>query len=306
MENLREKPVLLTGATGYVGSRLLSALEAKGLRVRCIARRPEAVKGPVAATTEVVKCDVLDAGALRSAMLGTGAAFYLVHSMAGGADFEERDREAATIFGRAARDSGVRRIIYLGGLARGQDLSSHLASRLEVGRLLRDSGVQTIELRASIIIGAGSLSFEVIRSLVDRLPVMVTPRWVRNRAQPIAVGDVISYLMEALKLDVDGGRTYEIGGADVASYMDIMNEYALQRGVKRIMLPVPVLTPWLSSLWLALVTPVFAKVGRRLIEGVKNESYVDDKTALGVFSVRPMGLRGAIQAALNEPQPRGA
>jgi uncharacterized protein YbjT (DUF2867 family) len=305
MEDPEANPILLTGATGYVGGRLLRALEAEGRRVRCLARRPKALEGHIAGTTDVVEGDVLDAAGLREALSGVGAAYYMVHSMAGGSDFEERDREAARNFGDAARESGVERIIYLGGLARGEELSSHLASRIEVGRILRESGVKTVELRASIVIGAGSLSFEVIRSLVERLPVMVTPRWVSNRAQPIAISDLIGYLLECLTIDLAGHSTFEIGGADVASYKDIMDEYARQRGVRRAMIPVPVLTPWLSSLWLALVTPVFARVGRRLIEGVKNESFVTDTAALDVFSVRPVGLAEAIAEALEEPRAVG-
>jgi uncharacterized protein YbjT (DUF2867 family) len=245
-----------------------------------------------------MKGDLFDPAAVSSALKDIDTAYYLVHSMAGKGSFEEDDRRAAELFSSAALEAGVRHIVYLGGLARGADLSSHLASRIEVGRVLSGSGVPTTEFRASIIIGAGSLSFEMIRALVDRLPVMITPKWVHTRAQPIAIGDVIAYLVEAVELRPSESRVYEIGGADCASYKDVMLEYAKQKGAGRLMIPVPVLTPWLSSLWLNLVTPVFAHVGRRLIEGVRNESVVEDKRAQEVFAVKPMSISEAIRLAL--------
>lgn len=290
--------ILLTGATGYVGSRLLTALERGGNRVRCVVRRPEVLHGRVLKSTEVLKGDLLDPATVHSVLEDIDTAYYLVHSMAGKGSFEDDDRRAAELFSSAARSSGVRHIVYLGGLARGPDLSSHLASRIEVGRILRESGVPTTEFRASIIIGAGSLSFEMIRALVDRLPVMITPRWVNTRAQPIAIDDVVAYLVAALDPRHRESRVYEIGGADCASYRDVMLEYAKQRGLRRLMIPVPVLTPWLSSLWLNLVTPVFAHVGRRLIEGVRNESVVRDKRALDALPVKPISIGEAIRRAL--------
>ncbi len=235
-------------------------------------------------------------------MRGISTAYYLVHSMASGGDFTREDREAAKGFASAARAAGVERIVYLGGLGNEDALSDHLASRQEVGRILRESGVQTIELRASIIIGSGSLSFEMIRALVERLPVMVTPRWVRTLAQPIAVEDVIDYLVAAL--DAPPGRSLilEIGGADRASYGDIMAEYARQRGLHRVMIAVPVLTPRLSSLWLALVTPLYARVGRKLVESLRNETTVSDGMAFGMFGIRPRGLAEAIRRALGDEE----
>ncbi len=290
--------ILLTGATGYVGGRLLKALESRGRPVRCLARRPEALRSRVAPATEIAPGDVLNEASLASAMQGIDTAYYLIHSMASGPEFEQKDRRAASAFGAAALRAGLRRIIYLGGLGKEGLLSRHLASRQEVGRVLRESGVPVVELRASIIIGSGSLSFEMIRALVDRLPVMVTPRWVSTRAQPIAIEDVIEYLIQALDAQETG--VFEIGGLDRASYLDIMKEYARQRGLKRVMIRVPVLTPWLSSLWLGLVTPVYARVGRELIEGVRNETVVADGRALRVFRVRPRGLRQAIARTLAE------
>jgi len=290
--------VLVTGATGYVGGRLLSALEARGERVRCLARRPEALRSRVALTTEIVAGDITDPAALTAALDGVRSAYYLIHAMDAHGDFARRDREAAERFGAAARAAGVRRIIYLGGLGRGPGLSAHLASRQETGRLLAESGVPTIELRASIIIGSGSLSFEMVRALVERLPVMITPRWVSSRAQPIAIEDVIAYLLAALDAPDDVTGVFEIGGADAATYEAIMQEYARQRGLHRWLIPVPVLTPRLSSLWLRLVTPLHATVGRALIEGVRNETIVVDDRARRVFVVRPLGFAAAIERAL--------
>jgi uncharacterized protein YbjT (DUF2867 family) len=189
--------ILLTGATGYVGGRLLEKLERSGVRLRCIARKPEYLRARVADSTEVVRGDVLDGPSLVTAMRGVATAYYLVHSMSDEGDFEEIERRAARTFGESARAAGVERIVYLGGLGSGPDLSAHLKSRHDVGRILRESGVPTLELRASIIIGSGSLSFEMIRSLVEKLPVMTTPRWVRVQAQPIAIEDVVAYLNEA-------------------------------------------------------------------------------------------------------------
>lgn len=290
--------VLLTGATGYVGGRLLSALEARGERVRCLARRPEVLQPRVAPATEVVAGDVSDQRALTAALEGVRTAFYLVHAMDAHGDWARRDREAAAGFGAAARAAGVTRIIYLGGLGRGPGLSEHLASRQETGRALAESGVATIELRASIIIGSGSLSFEMVRALVERLPVMITPRWVSTRAQPIAIEDAIAYLLAALDAPDDVAGVFEIGGADAVTYGAIMREYARQRGLRRWLIPVPVLTPRLSSLWLRLVTPLHATVGRALIDGVRNETIVVDDRARRVLGVRPLGFAEAIERAL--------
>lgn len=291
--------VLLTGATGYVGGRLLPLLEQRGCRVRCLARRPEHLAGRLGPGTEAIAGDVLDRPSLDVAMQGIDAAYYLVHSMGSRGSFVDQDRQAARNFGEAARAAGVGRIIYLGGLGReDEDLSPHLRSRHEVGRVLRASGVPICELRASIVIGSGSLSFEMIRSLVERLPVMITPKWVGVQAQPIAIDDLLDYLLATLDLPAAGCRIYEIGGVDQVSYGDIMVEYARQRGMRPRMLPVPVLTPWLSSLWLGLVTPLYARVGRKLIESVIHPTVVHDDVALQTFAVRPVGMREAVRRAL--------
>ncbi len=291
--------ILLTGATGYVGGRLLAELEAKGCRLRCLARRPTYLRPRISPSTEVVEGDVLDFVSLRAAMAGVHTAFYLVHSMGSGAAFRQEDRRAAGNFAAAAHAAGLKRIIYLGGLGHGEHLSEHLESRQEVGRILRESGVPTVEFRAGIIIGSGSLSFEMIRALVEKLPVMTAPRWVRTLTQPIAIEDVVAYLAAAVALDLTESVVFEIGGADRASYLDLLKEYARQRGLKRLIIPLPVLTPWLSSLWLGLVTPLYARVGRELIEGLRNETVVHDQQALAAFPLRPRGMRQAIERALN-------
>lgn len=291
--------ILLTGATGYVGGRLLPLLVADGWRVRCLARQPEHLSPRVPAGVEVVQGDLLDVASLSAAMQGVAAAFYLVHSMGATGDFESQDRRAAENFAAAARAAGVQRIIYLGGLGEDEpDLSAHLRSRHEVGERLRSSGVPVIEFRASIIIGSGSLSFEMIRALVERLPVMVTPRWVRVTAQPIAIGDVLAYLSAALSLKMDGSVLVEIGGPDQVSYGELMREYARQRGLRRWMIPVPLLTPRLSSLWLGLVTPLYARVGRKLVDSLRHSTVVRDDSAQRLFPIQPVGMREAVARAL--------
>ncbi len=293
------KLILLTGATGYIGGRLLKELEAQGQLIRCLARQPEFLRTRVATGTEVMAGDVLTSASLNQAMSGVDTAYYLVHSMQRGSDFSEQDRTAAQNFGAAARATGVRRIIYLGGLGDDrQELSAHLRSRHEVGDVLRACGVPVLEFRASIIIGSGSLSFELIRALVERLPAMIMPRWVNVIAQPIAINDILSYLVAGLDAPIEGNRIFEIGGTDRVSYGDIMREYARQRGLKRLMIPVPLLTPKLSSLWLGLVTPLYARVGRILVDSMRHETVVRDRGALEFFPIRPMGIREAIAAAL--------
>src|SRR6478736_7491334 len=291
--------VLVTGATGYIGGRLVPVLASAGVPLRCLARQPLALASRVSPATEIVAGDLLDPASLDRALKGIDVAYYLVHSMGARGDYQDTDRVAAKNFGEAARRAGVRRIVYLGGLATGDEVfSKHLKSRMETGQALRDSGVPVVEFRASVVIGSGSLSFELIRALVDRLPVMICPRWVSTLAQPISVDDVLAYLAAALHLPDGESRTFEIGGADQASYGDVMREYARQRGLKRIMISVPLLTPRLSSLWLGLVTPVYARVGRELIAGLKNRSVVTDAAALSVFPIRPVGLRDAIGRAI--------
>ena len=293
--------ILLTGATGYIGGRLLRRLEEDGRAVRCLARQPARLTG-IGPNTELVGGDCLDEASLDRALAGVHAAYYLVHSMGGRSDFAEADRRAADNFGRAAARAGVRRIVYLGGLTDSTgSLSAHLKSRLETGDVLRSSGVPVFEFRASIVIGAGSLSFEMIQALVERLPMMVCPRWVATLTQPIAIEDVLAHLVAALDLPEDGGSPiFEIGGPEAVSYGGMMREYARLRGLRRVLLPVPLLTPHLSGLWLALVTPAQARVGRALVEGLKNSTVVRSQTARDVFQIQPLPLREALKRAIAE------
>lgn len=291
--------ILLTGATGYVGGRLLSLLQQRGLRVRCLTRRPEALQDNLNATTEIVQGDLLDSQSLQNSFVGVDTAYYFVHSMGDNGDFESQDRIAAENFSKAAALAGVRRLIYLGGLGNPDEkLSKHLRSRQEIGDVLRAHHSQVIEFRASIVIGSGSLSFEMIRALVERLPIMICPRWVQVKAQPIAIEDLLAYLLAVLELPAVASQVYEIGGPDQVSYGQIMQEYARQRGLSRWMIPVPLLTPYLSSLWLGLVTPLYARVGRKLVESLRNPTLVSNNLAKTTFSVRPRSFREAIARAL--------
>jgi len=300
--------ILVTGGTGYVGGRLIDALDRRGIRVRAMARRPDALAARVRPGIDVVPGDVLDPGSLDAALAGVETAYYLIHSMGASGDFAALDRQAALNFGEAARRAGVRRIVYLGGLGdSGAELSPHLRSRHDTGEALRASGVPVIELRASIVIGSGSLSYEMVRALVDRLPVMICPRWVAIQAQPIAIDDVIAYLAGALERPEGESRVFEIGGPDVVSYGDIMKEYARQRGLRRLLIPVPLLTPRLSSLWLGLVTPLHARVGRKLVGSIRNATVVRDASARAAFNIEPRGLREAIARAIESADsPAGA
>jgi uncharacterized protein YbjT (DUF2867 family) len=295
-----ERPmIILTGATGYVGGRLLPRLEELGHRVRCLARRPDELRTRAGGDTEVVYADLLEPEGLAEAMQGGTIAYYLVHSMGMAEGFEEHDRTAARNFGAAARAAGVRRIVYLGGLGRDEEANSpHLRSRREVGTVLRESGVEVVEFRASVVLGSGSMSFELLRALVERLPVMIAPRWVAITTQPIGIADLLAYLVAALDLPFTGNRTYEIGSADQVSFGDLMQAYARQRGLRRLVIPVPVLTPRLSSLWLGLVTPIYARVGRKLIDSMTVPTVVHDTSALQVFPIRPRSVDEALADAI--------
>ncbi|HVH27211.1 MAG TPA: DUF2867 domain-containing protein [Vicinamibacterales bacterium] len=292
--------ILVTGATGYIGGRLLRRFEQRGRAIRCLVRDPSRLVA-TRPTTEVVQGDCLDETTLDHALAGVDTAYYLVHSMAAGPDFADADRRAADNFGRAAARAGVRRLVYLGGLTDALGaLSAHLKSRAETGELLRASGIPVVEFRASIVVGAGSLSFEMIQALVERLPVMICPRWIATLTQPIAVDDVLAYLEAALDLPEGTSGVFEIGGPEVVSYGEMMQQYARLRGLRRLLLPVPVLTPRLSGLWLALVTPTQARVGRALVEGLKNATIVRSTAARHTFRIEPMALRAAFLKAIDE------
>lgn len=292
--------VLLTGASGYVGGQLVSLLEQQSVVLRCLARNPDKLRPLVKSSTEIVRGDVLDPPSLNMALKGVQTAYYLVHLMSGSADFEQEDRQAAKNFADAAKRSGVQRIIYLGGLGDDADpkLSPHLRSRHEVGKILRDSGIETIEFRAGMVIGVGSLSYQLMKSLTDRLPVMICPRWLTTPTQPIAIDDVLAYLLAAKDLPKGESRIFEIGSPDVVTYGDLIREYARQQGLRRWLIFVPVLTPYLSGLWLALVTPATYEVGRHLIEGLKNPTVVRNTKALEAFPIKPVSVRDAISTAI--------
>lgn len=296
--------ILITGATGYIGGRLLDAFEETSTPTRCLTRRPEALAARVSPVTEVLHGDVLAPESLRGKMAGIKTAYYLIHSMGSTGNFEEQDRRAAIAFGEEARRAGVERIIYLGGLGdEDAELSSHLRSRIEVGEILNASGVQVIEFRASIVIGSGSLSFEMIRALVERLPIMITPRWVDVVAQPIAITDLIAYLLAANDLELAESQVFEIGGTEVVSYGDLMREYAHQRSLRRVMIRVPFLTPYLSSLWLGLVTPLYARVGRKLINSIQHPTVVTNDAARQTFpDIKTQSVAEAIALGLRNEE----
>jgi uncharacterized protein YbjT (DUF2867 family) len=267
---MKRKTILVTGANGFIGRLLTKALLSEDVKLRCLVRKSTK---PSDSSIETIQGDLLEPLTLTAAMDGVDTAYYLVHAMAGGrAGFERRDRDAAENFVRAAEKAGVRRVIYLGGLGEtGDDLSEHLKSRLEVADILRSGEFATTFLRAAIIIGAGGASFEMVKALVERLPVMITPRWVTTLCQPIAVEDVISYLVGCMKDERTSGRTFDIGGPDVLTYKDMMERFGRIRGRSLYILPVPVLTPRLSSYWVGFITPVAPSVSMPLIEGLKNE-----------------------------------
>ena len=295
--------ILVTGATGYIGGRLVPRLLAKGHRVRVLVRSRERVLSrPWAGQVEVAVGDALDPESLPEALEGVESAYYLIHSLSMGPGFRELDMQAARTFGDAAGKAGVRRIIYLGGLGDPEsNLSSHLRSRQESGAALREGGVPVTELRAGVIIGSGSLSFEMVRHLVERLPIMVCPRWIYSRIQPIAIDDLLEYLASALDVADCQGRTVEIGGSDATTYRGLMLGYARARGLQRFLVPVPVLTPRLSSYWVHWMTPVPAPITRALAEGLRNDVVVTNDLARTVFpDIVPGDYASAIRTALQD------
>jgi len=291
--------ILVVGASGYIGGRLVPLLQARGQDLVLMGRdaRPLEARFPEA---RIVAADLLDPSTLPRALEGVHTAYYLAHSMGSGElGFAERDRRAARYFAQAAKLARVSRIIYLGGLGDdAADLSHHLASRHETGAELAEHGVPVLEFRAAVIIGSGSASFEILRHLTERLPIMITPRWVRTRCQPIGIRDVLDYLVAALDHPEITGIV-EIGCPDVLSYGDMMLAYARLRGLRRLMIPVPVLTPRLSSYWVNLISPVPAAIARPLIEGLRNEVVVRDSGPAAAFGVRPIPYVEALQQAID-------
>ncbi|MCC6495904.1 MAG: SDR family oxidoreductase [Propionibacteriaceae bacterium] len=292
--------IAVAGATGYIGGRLVPRLLQEGHEVVCVARNPRKLDGrPWRSEVEVRYGDVQDPESLEAALAGCEVAYYLVHSMGGKSDFVAADRDAARTFAAAAAADHLKRIVYLGGLGAATDqLSTHLSSRHETGAVLAAGTVPVTELRAAVIIGSGSVSFEMLRYLTEVLPVMVTPKWVGTRCQPIAIRDVLAYLVAVLD-DDQASHVYEVGGPDVVSYREMMQVYAEEAGLpKRLLIPVPVLTPRLSSHWIGLVTPVPAGVAKPLVDSLRNEVVVHDTTALAKFAVQPIPFRQAVVLAL--------
>jgi uncharacterized protein YbjT (DUF2867 family) len=289
--------VLVTGATGFVGSRLVPALLDSGHRVKAMTRHPESYDGP----GEPVRGDVHDPGSLVDAVADADVAVYLVHSL-GDADFERRDADAARGFGLAAAAAGVGQIVYLGGLGEDTDgLSAHLRSRREVERLLEQSGVPLTVLRAAIVVGSGGISWEITRQLVKNLPAMVVPRWAETRTQPVAIDDVVRYLVGVVGNDAARGRVLEIGGADRLTYLEMLQQAAEEMHGRRIPItPVPVLTPRLSSYWISLVTDVDPTTGRNLIDSMSTEVVQQDLAIRDLVPGEPLTYREAVRRALAE------
>ncbi len=292
----------MTGATGYIGGRLAPRLVDEGCQVTVVSRDPQRLRdAPWRDRVELAQADVTDAYAVRQAMEGVDVAYYLVHSMHGGRDFAAQDRRAAKIFADTAKAAGVSRLVYLGGLLPDDrsELSPHLHSRAEVGEILLDSGVPTAVLQAAAILGSGSASFEMLRYLTERLPAMVTPKWVRSRMQPIAVRDVLHYLVGCVDLPQDVHRSFDLGGPDVLSYADLMQRYAAAAGLpRRLLLPVPVLTPRLSSYWVNLVTPVPRALAAPLVESLRHEMVCKEHDIARYVEDPPGGLLGVDEALL--------
>jgi uncharacterized protein YbjT (DUF2867 family) len=301
MDMKQYETVLVTGATGYIGGRLVGRLLNAGYKVRALVRDPSRLQGrPWADRVEAVQGNVLDLETLPAVMAGVDAAYYLIHSMRDGADFHYRDLLAAHNFGIAAREAGLQRIIYLGGLGDPDaSLSPHLRSRQQTGAVLRDSGVRVTEFRAAVIVGSGGISFEMIRYLAERMPVMLCPRLIDTRIQPISIRNVLQYLVAALDTLQSAGKIVEIGGADVMTYGEMFMEYADVRGLRRRMIPVPVLTPSLYAHLVHYLTPVPLSLARPLIEGLRNEVIVRDDAAQRLFpDIQPMTYRLAVRRAL--------
>lgn len=302
---------MVTGASGYIGGRLVENLLQLGYPVVSMVRRPEQFaklfSKPTSSQHHIIRYgNTLEPESLVAALKGVDVAYYLVHSLANNKDFESLEIQSARNFVKAAEQCKVKKIIYLGGLSNdNEELSAHLRSRKAVGMVLRESKIPSITFRASIILGSGSISYELIRNLTERLPIMITPKWVRVKAQPIGVGDVLRYLIAGIDLPIKAKeyRIYEIGGVDKVSYSEIMLEYARQRGLKRFIIPVPVLTPYLSSLWLSVFTPLYSSIGKKLIDGIKISTVVkDQEKTFHDFPFLPISMSEAIKKAIEREE----
>lgn len=298
---------LVTGATGYVGGLLVPQLLDAGFRVRVLTRSAGKLTEDWADRVEVHEGDAQDAEDVRSALEGVAVAYYLLHSMDGQGDYRERDRQMAHTFSQAALRAGVSRLVYLSGLHPEGQLSSHLASRVEVGDILMDSGVPTAVLQAAVVIGDGSVSFEMLRYLTGRLPAMVAPKWLNNRIQPVAVDDVMHYLVGAASLPADVNRTFDIGGPDVLTYAQMMQTFAEVTGMRRrFIVTVPVLTPWLAGHWVGLVTPVASGVAKPLVGSLVHEVVCKEDDILELVGEPEGGrmpYRRAVRLAMADAEP---
>ena len=292
---------LVAGASGYVGSRLVSRFLEQGVPLRCLGRNTESLKDRFPNTDiAFVEGDLLDEKSIHGVCEGIDTAYYLAHSLHSKKDFQRSEAKCARNFIKEASRAGVRKIVYLGGLTNSVDsLSPHLSSRVEVGRILNSSNIPCLEFRASIIIGHGSLSFEIMKHLVERLPMMITPKWVSSKAQPIWINDVITYLSEAAFEPMIEGEIIEIGGPNIVTYKELMQTYGQIKNLRRFMISVPILTPHLSSLWLGFVTPVYARAGRKLIESLTTDSVVSNTEAAERYKVVPLGIHAAISASID-------
>lgn len=288
--------ILICGATGYVGSRLTNKLLSDGHEVRCLARNPNSLNERFnSEKLEVIHGNLLNTESLEHIFEDIEVAYYLVHSLTAKDNFQLKEALCANNFINEAKKSNVKRIIYLGGLGtNSENLSPHLESRKEVGQILRSTAIQCVEIQASIIIGSGSLSYEIMKNLVERLPIMLTPKWVSSLSQPIWIDDVIAYLTESIKLKNNNSCVVQIGGPDQVTYKELMAIYAKILGKKRLMISVPVLTPNLSSKWLGLVTPVYARVGKKLIESLKSDSIIDSNDNISEFKITPIGIKESL------------
>jgi uncharacterized protein YbjT (DUF2867 family) len=298
-ESASPKTCLVTGATGYVGGRLVPELLAAGHRVRVMTRSPDRLRDhPWADRVEIVRADAADAGQVATACAGADVVYYLVHALGSGPEFEETDRRTAEVMAKAAREAEVGRLVYLGALIPQQEeLSPHLRSRTEVAEILLGSGVPTVVLRAAVVLGSGSASFEMLRYLTERLPVMVTPRWVHSRIQPIAVRDVLRYLVACAALPSSVHRAFDVGGPDRMSYAEMMQRYAVVAGLpRRRILPVPLFSPSLSSHWVGLITPVPAGIARPLVESLRNTVVCNEHDIAEYIPDPPEGLLGFDEA----------